>query len=204
MRKIIILLLFIIGFLNSSAQNPKYVTLMEQYIVVLDTAKNATVLQDLANKFERIANVEKKEWLPYYYTSYCYAKMKYASEKSAIDILCDKADEWANKADSLNLNNSEVYCLKAQFASERISVNPLTRAQKYGSQASGFREKAKVLDPSNPRLYYLERVTLFYTPTSLGGGKNKAKVCFEKALLLFETFQPINRIVPHWGKASTQ
>jgi hypothetical protein len=36
-----------------------------------------------------------------------------------------------------------------------------------------------------------------------GGGKDKAKPAFEKALQLYETFKPASTIAPNWGKGAT-
>jgi hypothetical protein len=188
----------------SAAQNNGYITTMEKNVAILDTTRNTAVLQSLANMFERIANAEKKEWLPNYYAAYCNVNMSYTGKNDMVDTYCDKADMLIKKADSLNPNNSEIYALKAQIASARISVNPMSRGQKYGPQAKELREKAKSLDNTNPRPYYLDGMAFFYTPTMFGGGKDKAKIAYEKALALFETFKPASGIAPRWGKGSTE
>jgi hypothetical protein len=111
---------------------------------------------------------------------------------------------YLNKADSMKPNNSEIYALKSQVAGARISVNPMTRGQKYGTESAVLREKAKELDPTNPRPHYLEGTALFYTPAMFGGGKDKAKPAFEKSLKLFETFKPSSSLMPSWGKRSAE
>lgn len=204
MKKLFFLTIMIAECIHTSAQNPKYIAAMEQSISVLDTTRDAKILQEQANKFERIASAEKAEWLPNYYAAYCYVNMTYSTKGNTIDTYCDKAETFINKADSINPNNSEIYVLKAQIASARISVNPMTRGQKYGTQSAEIREVAKKLDPTNPRPYYLEGTGYFYTPPMFGGGKDKAKPSFEKALGLFETFKPASSIAPHWGKHSTE
>lgn len=130
--------------------------------------------------------------------------MTYAAKSDMIDTYCDKADAFLNKADSISPNNSEIYAMKAQVASARISVNPMTRGQKFGALAAELREKSKKLDPTNPRPYYLEGTALFYTPAMFGGGKDKAKPSLEKALAMYETFKPASSIHPAWGKGNTQ
>jgi hypothetical protein len=55
------------------------------------------------------------------------------------------------------------------------------------------------LDPNNPRLYYLQGMTLFNTPEQFGGGKDKAKPVFEKSVALFKTAQS-KELYPDWGK----
>jgi hypothetical protein len=203
MKKIIITAA-LLGIYNlSDAQNEKYIATMEKNIAILDTTRNAAILQNEANTFERISNAEKAEWLPGYYAAYCYVNMTY-SPKADVDTWCDKAETFLRKADSISPNNSEIVTLKAQIASARISVSPMTRGQKYGTMAGELREKAKKLDPTNPRPVYLDGTAFFYTPAMFGGGKDKAKPSFEKALSMYDTFKPASTIAPHWGKGSAE
>jgi hypothetical protein len=60
------------------------------------------------------------------------------------------------------------------------------------------------LDPNNPRLYYLQGMTLFNTPEQFGGGKEKAKPVFEKSLALFKAFKPKSDLYPTWGQKITE
>lgn len=204
MKKTILMSLIAIAGLSVSAQNKKYIATMEKNIAELDTTRDGAKLQNLANNFERIAGAEKTEWLPSYYAAYCYVNMTYTTKGDAVDTYCDKAETFLKKADSLSPNNSEIYTIKAQIASARISVNPMTRGQKYGTESAELREKAKDLDKTNPRPYYLEGTAYFYTPAMFGGGKDKAKPSFEKALKMYETFKPASSIAPNWGKRSTE
>ena len=202
MKKLTILAL-VITCLSATAQNKKYTDAMEKNVAAVDTSRTIEQLQPLDNNFERIANAEKKEWLPYYYAAYCNVSMTYATKGNVIDTYCDKADALARKADSLSPNNSEILSLKAQIAAARIGVNPMVRGQKFGSEAHALREKAKSIDPTNPRPWFLEGMSLFYTPSAFGGGKDKAKVSYTKALELFEMFKPASSIHPAWGKQTT-
>ena len=204
MKKTILLALVTITGLTATAQNKKYIETMEKNIATLDTTRDADGLQKVANTLERIASAEKTEWLPDYYLAYCYVNMTYSAKGNDIDTFCDKADSFISKADSMNPNNSEIYTMKAQIASARISVNPMTRGQKYGTISAEFRDKAKDLDPTNPRPYYLEGTAYFYTPKMFGGGKDKAKPVFEKALTMYDAFKPASSIAPNWGKRAAQ
>ncbi|MDQ3048153.1 MAG: hypothetical protein M3R27_11445 [Bacteroidota bacterium] len=204
MKKILLLTMVLGMAVTANSQNKKYITTMEKNVAALDTSRTVELLQPLANNFERIASAEKTEWLPLYYAAYCYTNMTYSAKGDMIDTYCDKADTYIKRADSISPNNSEIYTLKAQIASARISVNPMTRGQKYGTESGVLREKAKEMDPKNPRPYYLEGTAYFYTPAMFGGGKDKAKPVFEKALPMFEAFKPASSIHPHWGKSSTE
>jgi hypothetical protein len=204
MKKIItVIVLLTLGF-TSSAQNKKYISAMEKNIAALDTTKTAEQYQNLANNFERIAGAEKAEWLPNYYVAYCYVNSTYFTKGDNIDTYCDKAENFIKRADSLSPNNSEIYTLKAQIASARIGVNPMVRGQKYGTESAMLREKAKQLDSTNPRPYYLDGTGYYFTPPAFGGGKDKAKQSFQQALKLFETFKPASSISPNWGKNSAE
>ena len=204
MKKIIIIVALISINTITNAQNAKYIATMEKNVAALDTTRSVEGLQALENTFERIASAEKSEWLPSYYAAYCNVNMTYQVKGNQIDTYCDKAEALINKADSINPNNSEIITLKAQIASARISVSPMTRGQKYGTIAGELRLKAKDLDKTNPRPYYLDGMASFYTPSAFGGGKDKAKASYEKALSMFATFKPASSIAPHWGKSSCE
>ncbi|HRG37610.1 MAG TPA: hypothetical protein PK289_03685 [Bacteroidia bacterium] len=203
MKKIILLTLVSLS-IGAMAQNKKYLDAMEKNVAGVDTSRTLEQLQPLENNFERIANAEKKEWLPYYYAAYCNVNMTYAVKGDEIDTYCDKADALVKKADSLSPDNSEIQALKAQIAAARISVNPMARGRKYGSEAAELREKSKKLDPNNPRPWMLEGMSFFYTPSAFGGGKDKAKVSYTKALDLFTAFKPASSIHPRWGRGTTE
>ena len=202
MKKILSLAAILSITLFTSAQNKKYIAAMEKNVIALDTTRDGLQLQNLANNFERISSAEKTEWLPSYYAAYCYVNMTYSTKGDQIDTYCDRAEKFIKVADSISPNNSEVYTMKAQIASARISVNPMSRGQKYGMESAELREKAKEFDKTNPRPYYLEGTGYFYTPAMFGGGKDKAKPVFQKALEMYETFKPASSIAPNWGKNS--
>ncbi len=59
------------------------------------------------------------------------------------------------------------------------------------------------MNPDNPRIYYLQGESIFNTPPAFGGGKEKAKPLFEKALVLFKTDKP-KPLYPNWGMQRTE
>jgi hypothetical protein len=48
----------------------------------------------------------------------------------------------------------------------------------------------------------LEGQDKFYTPEQFGGSKDEAKMLFEKAKQLFDSFKPGSSIHPNWGKGT--
>jgi hypothetical protein len=123
---------------------------------------------------------------------------------ATLDPLADKAEELLNKAEAMKKDNSEIFVVKKMIASMRMMGDPMNRFMQYGPQATQALETAKKLDPSNPRITYLEAIDKFYTPEQYGGSKTEAKKLFEEALKKYEAFKPESSIHPSWGKGNTQ
>jgi hypothetical protein len=69
--KKVFLLAAIICFAGSIfAQSDKYKDAMKTNIALLDSIRGNGNGIELANKFERIGDAEKTQWLPYYYAAY--------------------------------------------------------------------------------------------------------------------------------------
>jgi tetratricopeptide (TPR) repeat protein len=187
--------------LTAQAQNQKYLDAMQKVVSTIDTARSLQSYQAAANSFERIANAESKEWLPNYYIAYCNVMISYMDgKKEMIDEYCDKAESYLSKAEAISPDNSEILVLKGMISQARISVNPMSRGRKYGEMAGEYFDKAKSLDPSNPRAYYLKAQGVYYTPSAFGGGKKNALPLFEEAVEKYNAFTPASNIHPNWGK----
>lgn len=188
------------------AQSEKYTQAMKMNIANIDSALVKRNLAELANNFERIAEAEKTQWLPYYYASYCTVMNALVEQdKSKSDGIANKAEQLINKAEAINgKENSETCVIKSMIASAHLMVDPQNRWQQYGPISSENIEKAKSMDANNPRPVYLEGQAKFFTPESFGGGKAPAKELLTKALSMFETFKPESDLHPTWGKLSTQ
>lgn len=116
------------------------------------------------------------------------------------DPVADKAEELLTKAESLaKVEHSEIYVVKKMIATLKMMADPMNRWQQYGPAAAQALEKAKQLNPSNPRVYYLEGQDKFYTPEEFGGSKTEAKALFEESIRKYETFTPESAIHPNWG-----
>ena len=206
MKKLLFTVCSSLLMLSSFAQNEKFVSAMKKNIADIDSGfKNPSYLLTVANNFERIANAEKKEWLPYYYAALCQVNNGFMEQdKSKTDVIADKATELIAKADSLNPNNSEISCIKSMIASCHMMVDPMNRWQEYGGESSSNMQAAMTQDPTNPRPYFLKGQGLKYTPKQFGGGCETAKPVLQTALDKFAVFQPASEIAPNWGKEYTQ
>jgi hypothetical protein len=201
MKSIIFSLVMLTG-LASYGQSDKYVEAMKKNLNSFDSAKTSADLQAVANTFERIGEAEKTQWLPYYYAGLALSTSGWNDPNVDKDANSTRINSLCDKAAALD-NNSEIYALRNMSATQQMMVDPKTRWQTYGVQASKDLEEGLKLNPDNPRLYYLQGESIFNTPTAFGGGKDKAKPVFEKALALFKTDKP-KPLYPNWGMQRTE
>jgi hypothetical protein len=202
MKKLLLLTAVLFLTVLSFAQNERYIAAMKKNLAGMDSSfRTPADLVKLANSFERIANTEKSEWLPYYYAAFCQVNAGFMEQdKSKTDAIADKATELIKKADSLAPNNSEISCIKSMIASCHMMVNPQERWMQYGQESSSNMEAAMQQDATNPRPYFLKGQGLMYTPEQFGGGCVTAKPQLETALEKYNTFKPASELHPDWGK----
>jgi hypothetical protein len=210
MKKSLFVLLASVMMTTVFAQSEKYIKAMEAKTVMLDSFNNVDSWKDLANTFERIGDAEKTQWLPFYYAAYCnvmagnFSLPKDGSmgDNSAVtDPYADKAEKMLNKAVELGKGNTEIFCVEKMIYGLRMMGNPMARYMTESPKAEAALAKAKEANSGNPRIYILEGQDKFYTPEQFGGSKAEAKILFEKAQSLFETYKPENSIAPNWGRS---
>ena len=177
-----------------------YVTALSGAITNLQNVRNPTELQTTINKLERIASTETREYLPLYYAAQGYILLSFMEKEGGKkDQLLDRAQQHLDKALKLQPNESELYALQGFLHQGRISVDFMSRGQQYAGLAMQALEKAKILNPENPRVYYLIGQNLFYTPAMFGGGPAAALPLLTQAQQKFEQFKPASPIIPTWG-----
>lgn len=202
MKKILSLIaLFFVLALNAQT---KYESAMQNGFAKLKESKGVEDFQALGAYYERIAEAEKTQWLPYYYAARHYTIAAFMNPAADKDKAATKVAELIAKAEAIESSNAEIYCLKQQTAVMQLVVDPMSRWQTYGAQASEAIAKAKQLEPGNPRPYLLEGQYLMNVPEAFGGGKAVAKKLFEKSLELFASFKPLTALHPNWGKEQAE
>jgi hypothetical protein len=212
MKKTIILSLAIFIATATFAQtekNERYIGAMKINIELIDTAfkkpEATNAFIDLANNFERIANKEKNQWLPFYYAALCRVNYSYMQkDPSGNDVIAEYATKLINKADSLMPNNSEISCVKSMIASMQMMVNPQQRFMQYGQISQKAMVAAMQQDPTNPRPYMLKGQGLKFTPEAFGGGCKTAAAPLATAMEKYAAFKPATDIAPNWGKSYTE
>ncbi len=190
--------------IEASANDTSYYAVLRNSLVLADQEYSLSTYQNLANTCERIIALRENEWLPFYYRAYAYAHMGYMTkDEEKKDALLDKAQASVDAALILNPEESEIFLVIALICYGRMEINPMFRAGTYFPKANSALEKAKELNPKNPRIYYLEGKSTMYKPVFMGGGVEAALHILEKSLQYYAEFVPPFDLYPHWGEEST-
>ena len=199
MKKLLFLLLAACSLQFAVAQSDKYNQKMKETLQLMDSAKTTQELQEVSAQFERIGDAEKDQWLPYYYAGLAQVNVGWMDEKADKDKQADKIKAIITKAEAIE-KNAELYILRNMVATQQMLVDPQSRWMSYGMEAGNALAEAKKMDENNPRVYYLEGMSLFNTPSQYGGGKDKAKPIFQKSVDLFKSFKAKGDLHPKWGQ----
>ncbi|HEX8357889.1 MAG TPA: hypothetical protein VF610_10770, partial [Segetibacter sp.] len=97
-----LLLVTAIGF----SQSNRYQSSMQSNIALLDSAKSSEDYTSVSASFERIADAEKTQWLPYYYAALANIWKGFTDTKADKDAVADKADALIAKAEAIEPKNS--------------------------------------------------------------------------------------------------
>lgn len=202
MKKIFCSFVFCSALLVAAAQSDKYTAVMQKNIALLDAAKTVADLQDVAAAFARVGDAEKTQWLPYYYAALAQTWIGWRPDVKDKDANAEKVKIFLAKAGAIE-KNAELYAIENMVATQQMIVDPQTRWQTNGMEAAAALQNGLKLDPNNPRLHYLQGESLFGTPVQFGGGKDKAKPVFEKAVALFKAAKP-KPLYPTWGQQQAE
>ena len=193
---LILVSLFSFGFANEA-----YEKAMSLSIEKLFQVKTVPEYIEVANQFERISTMEKREWLPLYYASFAYIMISFQEPDNAKkDTYLDQAQKYLDQAKAIDPNESELYMLQGFLYPSRINVDPVNRGMLYIGDMNKSLDKAMELNPDNPRVYYLRATIVHHTPEAYGGGAAKALPLYQAAVEKFGIFKPKTAISPNWGK----
>ena len=189
------------------AHQDAYTQQMQAAVTRLDNANSVKDYQQLTTVFERIADAQKTQWLPYYYAAFINAKIGWLKQDDPdnIEQFADKAEEEIKKARALLDTStqkeelSEVYSVLSMLNQARVFINPQTYGPKYGPAAHQYMKLSEAANPGNPRMLYLEGWQKFATPKMWGGDKTKAKELLTAAKQKLES-NSSSGIEPRWGK----
>lgn len=150
--------------------------------------------------FERIASVEKNNWLPNYYVAMVntVATFDPANGKMAAAML-GKAQTALDNAMLISPDNAEILVMQAMINTAWIVQDPMTNGMKLSAPTIELYNKAIALDPNNPRAVFGK------AEFEIGGAKywgtDTAPMCREvaRSIELFAKFKPESEFHPKWG-----
>lgn len=197
------------GSLHLKAQEDvdttSYYYQMKSNLYTLYKAGNVQTFKLISKRIEKLAEEKKTGWIPYYHASYGYIMAAFLSkEKFEIEDFLNTAQNLLDKAKKLNPGSEEIVALQGFLYQARINVDPQTRMVDYVQKAVKEYDKARFINPDNPRPYYLIGQLLYRLPVQLGQNKENACKHFVKAAERFESFQPKGEFSPNWGKEANE
>lgn len=200
MKTTILIAAIVLSSFQLQAQNEKFTMAMMTNIEKSKTANAAPDYQDLANNFERIATAEKTEWTPWYYAAFYNLLLNFqepdVSKKTKYLSLAQQQIESGLK---INPEETELMVLKIMSYFGEMAIDPMKGMSLLG-EANALIDRAKAINPGNPRIYLEQAEAVYNMPTEYGGGKDKAMPILLEAKEKFDTFVPSDQLVPNWGK----
>ncbi len=199
MYRIILIISFIIVGMLTQAQS-KYEMEMTKAFTEFGAAQTADDMEKAAQHFDRIAKVEKDNWLPLYYAMFIRTLNAFGADKNSA---IKKADELEGIYSGLNemkdVDKSELLTLRGLYRTVKVAKDPETYAMSLSGAIIKDYEDALKLNPNNARAMYL------MAQYNMGGaefwGKDPKEYCpaIEKAkkLLVAESDETF---APHWGE----
>ena len=125
-----------------------------------------------------------------------YTRLSFQGKKGG-DFYADKAIALAKQSMAIQTND-ENYCALSMAYTAKMAVSPYMRWLSYEKSIYEPLQKAKKINPNNPRIYILEASLQMNIPTIFGGGCTKSKTILVKAKQLLDK-QASSTILPTWG-----
>lgn len=195
MKKMITILIFAVGLSMSGQTN--YQEGMQQAFGLWGQQKNT----EAVNLFERIANAENSNWIPYYYAAQVEIISGFAEKDIAVlDANLKKGQIYLDKAMVLSEDNPELLVMQALLYTVWIAYDGETYGRKYAKKINKLYEKAEKIAPTNPRAVYCHAEWNIGSAKFFGDDIQPFVQDLEKSLDLFATFELPSAFYPNWGE----
>ena len=150
--------------------------------------------------FERIASVEKTNWLPNYYIAFINTINAFGTkDKEKVNALLTKAQDAIDNASAISPNNSEIMVVQAMLYTAILVQDPMNNGQKYSPLVMEQYAKAIAINHNNPRAVFSK------AEFEIGGAKywgtDIKPMCeaIAQSIELFANFKPESVFHPKWG-----
>lgn len=151
-------------------------------------------------QFERIASVEKANWLPNYYIALVNTVESFKTQdKSQIPALLERAQKAQTEATIISPNNAELMVMQAMIYTAWIVYDPMTNGMKYSQKVMEQYSLASMIAPNNPRVVFSKAD--FEINSARYTGADTKPLCEQvaKSIELFASFKPESALHPNWG-----
>ena len=156
-------------------------------------------------QFEKIASVEKTNWLPNYYIAFINTTQAFGEkDKTKIESLLNAAQKAQDVCNELAMDNTEVLVLQAMIHTAWIVYDPMINGQRLSGDVMYILNKANKIAPENPRVVFQK--ASFEIGLAQYFGQDTKPMCaqIEKSIELFATFKPESAFHPSWGLDKAQ
>ncbi len=156
---------------------------------------------EASNMFERIANVEMDNWLPYYYVAQVNTVASFGEkDKEKLTRQLGKAQEYVDLAKSISPNNSEILVQQAMVHTAWIAFDGATYGMTLSGKVAALYAEAQQLDPENPRVVFSKAEWDMGSAQYFGQDTTPYCKDVERALELFANFKAESDFHPNWGR----
>lgn len=189
--------LFILFVCNAVTAQSQYETGMQKAFALWGENKPT----EASALFERIAAVEKNNWLPSYYVALVNTTEAFKTrDKNVITALLIKAQVAQDNAAALSADNAELLVMQAMIHTAKIVADPMNNGMKLSPVVNELYDKALKLAPNNPRVVFSKAE--FDMGSAKFFGNDLKPMCdqVERSITLFANFKPETVFHPKWGK----
>lgn len=156
---------------------------------------------EASNIFERIAGVEKDNWIPAYYVAFVNTIESYqVMEPEKRTAMLNKAQDYLNQAKAISKDNVELMVVEAQWYMSWVAFDGEKYGMQYASKVAAIYEKAIKLDPTNPRAAFGKIEWDMGAARFFGQSVDPFCEDLQKAILLYDNFKAEEEFYPSHGK----
>jgi hypothetical protein len=197
MVKLVTTFALVIASFVAAAQTPLEKG-MGSALKLWDEGKNTEAIA----QFERIASLEKTNWLPNYYIAAINTFEAFKEQdKTKVKTLLEAAQKAQDEINILAPDNAEVLVMQAMIHTAWIVYDPMTNGQRLYQDVLFLYGKAEKIAPENPRVAFNKAD--FEKGGAAYFGGDTAPMCekIKASINLFANFKPETPYHPTWGLA---
>jgi len=157
--------------------------------------------EESTSLFERIASVEKDNWLPNYYIALMNSTSAIGmKDKEKMTAMVEKAQKALDIELLKTPDNPELLVVQGLIHTVWLVFDPMTNGQKLSPKIMELYEKALVIAPNNPRVV-LSKAEFEIGAAAFWGADTKP-MCDElkRSIPLFENEKLATPFSPKWGR----